>query len=164
LHVSGPLAMVAAGLIVGNHGRAEAMSDQTRRHVDSFWELLDAIFNAVLFMLIGMEILLVQLSWPLAAAAAVALLVTLGARFASVGLPILLWRRHAGLPHGSWQVLTWGGLRGGISVALALSLPASSGRDVVVTLTYAVVVFSILVQGGSMGHLVKRWIGPAPAA
>lgn len=164
LHVSGPLAMVAAGLIVGNHGRAEAMSDQTRRHVDSFWELLDAIFNAVLFMLIGMEILLVPLSWTLAAAAVVALLVTLGARFASVGLPILLWRRHAGLPHGSWQVLTWGGLRGGISVALALSLPASSGRDIVVTLTYVVVVFSILIQGGSMGPLVKQWIVPAPAA
>lgn len=160
LHISGPLAMVVAGLIVGNQGRRLAMSDTTREHVDSFWELLDSILNAVLFMLIGLEMIVVGMSAMLAVAAAAAIGVTLLARYVSVGLPVALLRRRAGLPHGAWQVLTWGGLRGGISVALALSIPAAPERDVIVTLTYAVVVFSILVQGGSIGTLVRRWIGP----
>ncbi|MEJ7806172.1 MAG: sodium:proton antiporter [Telluria sp.] len=158
LHISGPLAMVVAGLIIGNHGRALAMSDTTRGHVDSFWELLDSILNAVLFMLIGLEMIVVGMSWMLAAAAIATIGVTLLARFVSVGMPVALARRISGLPGGAWQVLTWGGLRGGISVALALSIPASSEREILVTLTYAVVVFSILVQGGSIGLLVRRWI------
>jgi CPA1 family monovalent cation:H+ antiporter len=158
LHISGPLAMVVAGLIVGNHGRALAMSDTTREHVDSFWELLDSILNAVLFMLIGLEMIVVGMSAMLAVAALAAIAVTLLARYLSVGLPVLLAGRRSDLPKGAWQVLTWGGLRGGISVALALSIPASSERETIVTLTYAVVVFSILVQGGSIGTLVRRWI------
>ena len=158
LHISGPLAMVVAGLIVGNHGRAHAMSDTTRDHIDSFWELLDSILNAVLFMLIGLEMIVVGMSLTLAIAALVAIGVTLLARYVSVGLPVALARRVSNLPGGAWQVLTWGGLRGGISVALALSIPAAPEREVVVSLTYAVVVFSILVQGGSIGKLVRRWI------
>jgi CPA1 family monovalent cation:H+ antiporter len=158
LHVSGPLAMVVAGLIVGNQGRELAMSDTTRAHVDMFWELLDAILNAVLFMLVGLEIVVVRMSPTLALAALLAIAVTLLARYLSVGLPVALLRRAVRLPHGSWQVLTWGGLRGGISVALALSIPAGAERDILVTLTYAVVVFSILVQGGSIGRLIRRWI------
>ncbi len=158
LHISGPLAMVVAGLIVGNHGRAHAMSDTTRGHVDSFWELLDAILNAVLFMLIGLEMIVVGMSLTLGIAALLAIAVTLLARYVSVGLPVGLARRASKLPGGSWQVLTWGGLRGGISVALALSIPAAPERELVVSLTYAVVVFSILVQGGSIGKMVRRWI------
>jgi CPA1 family monovalent cation:H+ antiporter len=164
LHVSGPLAMVVAGLIVGNHGRALAMSDTTRRHIDSFWELLDSIFNALLFMLIGIEIVTLAVTWNLMLAAPIVVAVTLLARYLSVGLPVSVWPKGAGLPLGSWQILTWGGLRGGISVALALSLPAGPERDIIVTLTYAVVVFSILVQGGSIGALIRRKMGPGRRA
>ncbi|MEP7300070.1 MAG: sodium:proton antiporter [Caldimonas sp.] len=156
LHVSGPLAMVVAGLIVGNHGRASAMSDTTERHVDMFWELLDSILNAVLFVLVGLEVVLVPISGSLAVAAIAAVLVTLGARFVSVGLPVILWQQAFSLPVGAWRVLTWGGLRGGISVALVLSLPASAERETILALTYCVVVFSVLVQGLSVGGVARR--------
>jgi CPA1 family monovalent cation:H+ antiporter len=159
MHVSGPLAMVVAGLMIGNHGRALAMSDTTRRYVDMFWELLDEILNAVLFVLIGMEVLLVMFSVRELAAAAVAVAVTLLARLLTVGLPVTALRAAVNLPRGSWMVLTWGGLRGGISVALALSLPAGPARDTVVALTYGVVVFSILVQGLSIGSVTRRAMG-----
>jgi CPA1 family monovalent cation:H+ antiporter len=118
LHMSGPLAMVVAGLIIGNHGRALAMSDTTRRYVDMFWELLDEILNAVLFVLIGMEVLLVTFSRGEVLGTGVAVVVTLLARALSVGLPVAWLPRAFNLPRGSWKVLTWGGLRGGISVAL----------------------------------------------
>ena len=161
LHVSGPLAMVVTGLIVGNHGRAWAMSDTTRRYVDMFWELVDGILNAVLFVLIGMEVLLFDLSTSLLVAGAMAIGVTLLARLVSVGLPIGAFGRHFGLPGGAWRVLTWGGLRGGISVALALSLPAGPQRDSVLALTYCVVVFSILVQGLTIARLVRGTVRAA---
>ncbi len=156
LHVSGPLAMVVAGLMIGNHGRALAMSDTTRRYLDMFWELIDEILNATLFVLIGMEVLLVVFSLNELIAASVAVAVTLMARLLTVGLPVRLLRRAIRLPRGSWKVLTWGGLRGGISVALALSLPAGPGRDTVLALTYCVVVFSILVQGLSIGWVTRK--------
>jgi len=156
LHVSGPLAMVVAGLIIGNHGRALAMSDTTRRYLDMFWELIDEILNATLFVLIGMEVLLVTFSLNELVAAAVAVSVTLLARLLTVGLPARFLQRAINLPLGSWKVLTWGGLRGGISVALALSLPPGPERDTVVALTYGVVVFSILVQGLSIGHVTRK--------
>ena len=155
LHVSGPLAMVVTGLVIGNHGRELAMSDTTRQHLDVFWDLVDSILNAVLFVLIGMEVLLVDLSAPLLAAGAVAIVVTLAARLVSVGAPVSVLGARFGLPAGSWRVLTWGGLRGGISVALALSLPAGPARDTVLALTYCVVVFSILIQGLTIGHVVR---------
>jgi CPA1 family monovalent cation:H+ antiporter len=156
--VSGPLAMVATGILIGNLGRREGMSDATRSHVDQFWELLDSMLNASLFVLIGFEALLLPFSGGLLAAGAIAVGVTLAARFVSAGLPVALLGTRSGLPRGAWQVLTWGGLRGGISVALALALPAGAERDTLVTMTYLVVVFSVLVQGLSIEKLVRRLV------
>ncbi len=146
LHVSGPLAMVVCGVMIGNRGRALAMSSDTRRYVDMFWELLDEILNAVLFVLIGMEVL--------------AIVVTLLARWLTVGLAVRVLHAFFGLPRGASRVLTWGGLRGGISVALALSLPIGAEREIVLTMTYCVVVFSILVQGLTIGKVVRAALGP----
>jgi len=156
LHVSGPLAMVVAGLFVGNVGRALAMSEVTRRHVDLFWALLDDMLNAVLFVLIGLEAAVIAFPLPLLAAGIAAVALTLAARWLTVGWPVRLLGHRFGLPRGSDAVLTWGGLRGGISVALALSLPPGRMRETVLALTYAVVVFSILGQGLTMAPLVRR--------
>jgi CPA1 family monovalent cation:H+ antiporter len=147
VHVSGPLAMVVAGVIIGNHGRALAMSDTTRHHVDLFWELLDDILNALLFVLIGLEIVVIEFPDHIVGGAALAIGIALLARLLAVGAPVALFGRWFRLPAGAWKILTWGGLRGGISVALALSLRAGPEREVILALTYAVVVFSILVQG-----------------
>ena len=156
LHVSGPLAMVVVGLMIGNHGRALAMSDLTRRYLDMFWELVDEILNSILFVLVGMEVLLVsfgRLHWK---GGLLAIVVVLLARVCTVGLPVAALPRAFKLPAGAWKVLSWGGLRGGISVALALSLPTGGHRDTVLALTYGVVVFSILVQGISIGRVARH--------
>jgi len=154
LHVSAPIAMVAAGLLVGNHGRMFAMSDNTRERLDSFWELIDDILNAVLFMLIGLEIIVLPLDVRHVLAGSLAIAATLVGRFASVSAPIRLMRGTHGLGRGVVTVLTWGGLRGGISIALALSLPPAPDRDVILAATYVVVVFSVLVQGLTFGRLI----------
>lgn len=156
LHISGPLAMVAAGIVTGNKGQREAMSDITKDYLNKFWELLDEILNALLFLLIGLEMLVLsftrQVLWIGFAAIALVLL----ARFISVFLPTLLLSFRRSFERNLLPILTWGGLRGGISVALALSLPRSEYRDLIVSITYILVVFSITVQGLTIGRLAKR--------
>lgn len=159
IEVSGPLAMVVAGLMIGNSGRALAMSRTTRGYLDMVWELLAAILNAVLFVLIGMEVLLVVFRVDLWIAGTIAVVVTLTARLVTAGLLAGLFWGWFRLPGGSWKILTWGGLRGGISVALALSLPKGPSADIVVALTYCVVVVSILVQGLSSRSVTRRVLG-----
>ncbi|WP_296236309.1 cation:proton antiporter [Psychrobacter sp. UBA5136] len=154
-HLSGPLAMVMMGLMVGNRGRALAMSDKTRHYIDLFWELIDEILNAILFVLIGLEVVMIAYSGHLFIAAGLTIVIALLARFIVVGMTTKTFHRQLDLPKGAWKVLTWGGLRGGISVALVLQLPAGSERDILLALTYAVVIFSILVQGLSVGKVAK---------
>jgi CPA1 family monovalent cation:H+ antiporter len=156
LHVSAPIAMVAAGLLIGNHGRSFAMSDRTRDHLDTFWELIDEFLNAILFMLIGMEIIVLALDLPLVLAGLLAIGCVLIGRFVSVGLTVRVMALRRQFSPGVVRILTWGGLRGGISIALALSLPASAERDLIVTATYIVVIFSVLVQGLTVGSLIRR--------
>ena len=154
-HLSGPLAMVMMGLMLGNRGRALAMSDKTRHYVDLFWELIDEILNAILFVLIGLEVVMIAYSANLFIAGALTIVIALLARFIVVGMTTKTFHRQLDLPVGAWKVLTWGGLRGGISVALVLQLPTGSERDILLALTYAVVIFSILVQGLSVGKVAK---------
>lgn len=150
LHVAGPLAVVVMGLFIGNRGRRLGMSEKTREHLDSFWELLDEVLNAVLFVLIGLELLVIDLNPAALAAGVASIAATLGARLLAVGGTMRLLRRPGPL------VATWAGLRGGISVALALSLPAVPERELVLTMTYVVVVFSITVQGLTLKPLAAR--------
>lgn len=157
LHVSAPIAIVVAGLLIGNHGRLLAMSEITVERLDTFWELIDEILNAVLFVLIGLEILVITFGAHLLIAGVLSIFIVLIARFISVGVPILFIRKFRELTPGVIKILTWGGLRGGISVALALSLPASAERETILAITYCVVVFSILVQGLTIGRLIKRY-------
>ena len=158
LHLSGPIAIVVAGLLVGHHGRRFAMSDHTREQLDAFWELIDDILNTVLFVLIGLEILLLKFTGTLFKAGLIAIPVLLLARWLSVLLPISLMRLWREFKPGAITLMTWGGLRGGISVALALSLPANPERDLIVTMTYILVIFSIVVQGLTIKPVVKRFV------
>jgi Na+:H+ antiporter len=155
LHISGPLAMVVAGLVIGHQGRSLAMSETTRQHLDMFWGLIDAILNSVLFVLIGMEVIVVAFPTNVLLASVGAIVIALAARLLSVAAPVVVFKRQFRLPKGAWQVLTWGGLRGGISVALALALPNGAERNVLLSMTYAVVVFSILVQGLSIRAVTR---------
>ena len=163
LHMSGPLAVVAAGLLTGNQGRHLAMSDVTREHLDTFWELIDEVLNAVLFVLIGLEILVLTVTPHYLIAALIAIPVVLVARFISVGIPISLFRTVRTFTPHAIKIMTWGGLRGGISVALVLILPQGPVRDLFLTVTYAVVIFSIIVQGLTIPKLLRRALGEAPS-
>jgi len=163
IHVSAPIAIVVAGLIIGNHGRSLAMSDKTRAHLDTFWELIDDILNAVLFVLIGLEMIALSFHWSYMGLAVVAIVITLMARFVSIGLPIKIMSRRRKFSNGVVPIMTWGGLRGGISIALALSLPLSAEREVILFVTYVIVIWSILGQGLTLGALVKRYSKPDEA-
>ena len=157
LHTSGPLAVVVAGLLIGNEARAHAMSEIVREHVDTFWELVDEILNVVLFVLIGMEVLILESRPSFLLVAACAIPLVLLARFLSVGATIAVLRRKRAFSPHTVKILTWGGLRGGISIALALTLPSTlAERDLFLTVTYVVVVFSIGVQGLTIGPFVRR--------
>ena len=160
LHVSGPIAMVVAGLVIGNHGRARAMTSVTRAHLDLFWQLLDELLNALLFVLIGLEVVVLVFSGEFLLAALLAIPMVLIARFVCVGIPISIMRTIGTefSPHAV-KLLTWGGVRGGISVALALSLPESPERAPIVAITYVIVLFSIAVQGLTIGPMVRRAVG-----
>ena len=164
LHMSAPICMVTAGLIIGNHGRNFGMSDQTREHIDMFWELLDEIFNAILFLLIGLEIIVISLTTNVMLLGFFAIVAVLVGRLISVGLPISLMRIWRHFNRGTIRALTWGGLRGGISIALALSIPSSAEKDIILPVTYMVVLFSILVQGLTFRKVLKKiYINEAPS-
>ena len=155
LHISGPISIVVAGLLIGNHGRLFAMSEKTRTNLDMFWELVDEILNAVLFVLIGLEVLVLTFTREYMTAAILAIPIVVLVRFISVGVPVSLLRFFRSFSPHVVKILTWSGLRGGISIALALSLPASPHRDVILMVTYGVVVFSILVQGLTIRKVVR---------
>lgn len=156
IHTSGPLAIVIAGLLIGNHGRKFAMSETTTLHLDTFWELVDETLNAVLFLLIGFEVLVLTLSGRYILAGVIIIPLVILARFMTVGLPISLMKFFQDFSPNAIKIMTWGGLRGGISVALALSIPPGPNREVILTATYAVVVFAILVQGLTLKYLIKN--------
>jgi len=163
LHLSAPIAAVVAGLFVGNRGRTFAMSEKTREHVDTFWELVDEILNVVLFLLIGLEPLVLPIERGWLVAGALAIPIALSARWLSVAAIIGPLGWVTAQAKGAIPVLTWGGLRGGISVAMALSIPPNDSRSLVLTLTYFVMVFSILVQSLTVGRVIRMSGGP-PAA
>ncbi|GGX71385.1 cation:proton antiporter [Saccharospirillum salsuginis] len=156
LHLSGPIAMVVAGAILGNRSRDSAMSKSTWSHLEHFWELLDEMLNAVLFLLIGLEVLVLSFTVGPWLAGALMIPMVLLARLCAVSVPVMMLSRFRTFSPGAIPVLTWGGLRGGISVALVLSLPTGDERDLLVTVTYAVVLFSLLVQGLTVGRLARR--------
>ncbi|MHA1568716.1 MAG: cation:proton antiporter [Alphaproteobacteria bacterium] len=164
LHVSGPIAVVVAGLLIGNHGTRYAMSERTRGHLLNFWTLIDEILNSLLFLVIGFEVLAVSGKPVFVAAALACIPLALGARLLAVSLPLAVLRPWREFTKGAVWVLTWGGLRGGISVALALALPASAHKDALLAVCYGVVVFSVIVQGLTVEPLIRRVAPPRGAA
>ena len=147
LHLSGPLAMVVAGLFIGNHGKMLAMSETTHKQLFSFWELIDEFLNALLFVLIGFEVLIIYFNFNYLITGALLIPLILLVRFIGISIPLKMLGSKSNLSKGSGAVMTWCGLRGGISIALALSLPDSPERSLIIAITYIVVAFSILVQG-----------------
>jgi monovalent cation:H+ antiporter, CPA1 family len=156
LHVSGPVAMAVAGLLIGNAGVQLAMSDTTRDYLLKFWGLVDELLNAVLFLLIGLEVIAIAPEPGLLLAGVLAIPLVLGARILSVGIPLAALRFRISMGPLALPTLVWGGLRGGISIALALSLPEGPARTAILAVTYAIVLFSVIVQGGSIGSLIRR--------
>ena len=160
LHWSAPLATVVAGLLVGNDTvRGTAMSSQTELYVDKFWELVDILLNAILFVLIGLELLILSINQQYIWAAVMAIGIVLVSRFFSLLLPVRFFARRLDFAPYTAVIMTWGGLRGGISIALALTLTADMNRDLFLTVTYGVVIFSIVVQGLTVGRLARKLIG-----
>lgn len=160
--VSGPVAMAVAGLLIGNIGVAYAMSESCRDHVLKFWALADELLNAVLFLLIGLELIAVDPSFHVALLGAATIPIVLLARWVSVAVPLKTIRTLLG--RATMPTLVWGGLRGGICIALALSLPAGPAQSVILTVTYVIVLFSVLVQGGTIGRVIIRLSDEPPCA
>lgn len=161
LHTSGPIAVVIAGILMGNRGPQDAMSEQTQRYVFGFWGLVDELLNSVLFLLIGLEVLVLRFALGYAMFALASIPLVLAARFLAVAVPVAVLRCVQVFAPGTVPVLTWGGLRGGISIALALSLPEVAEKPPLLAATYAVVVFSIVVQGLTLRRLIERVALPA---
>ena len=157
LGISGPVAMAVAGLIMGNQGVKYAMSERARDYVVSFWLLIDEILNAVLFLLVGLEAIVVWRENTIMLIALAVVPIVLLARLVSVGGPLLVLYRISSLGRGAVPILVWGGLRGGISIALALSIPKGPNQELILAATYAVVFFSVLVQGSTIGRLAQRY-------
>ena len=159
LEVSGPLSMVVAGIFIGNYGRKYNMSTHTREHLDSFWELIDELLNAALFFLVGLEILLL---FPISGNAILIGLLTIPlvllSRLTVVATPFMIFKLRGEYPAYIISILTWGGLRGGLALAMALALPKDEFRPIVLVMTYACVVFSVIVQGMTVKPLVERSI------
>ena len=161
LHFSGPLAVVVAGLIVGHDTvRDTSMSRLTETYVDKFWETSDALLNGILFVLIGLEILILPFEKSLIFAGAVAIPVILLARYLALSIPIFFYQKKLEFIPNTNLIMTWGGLRGGISIALALTLTKDMHYDVFIIITYVVVIFSIVVQGLTIGKVAKKYIDP----
>ncbi|MGJ8626485.1 MAG: cation:proton antiporter [Sulfitobacter sp.] len=161
LHVSAPIMAVCAGLLIGDVGAAKGMSELTRRYVDGFWKLIDEILNAVLFLLIGFEVFAIAFSGDLFLTGMATIIIALFARLIAVVVPITLLRPFRTFSEGVTPIMTWGGLKGGISVALALSLPEGEWKPLILACTYIVVIFSIIVQGLTVAKLANR-VGRAP--
>jgi CPA1 family monovalent cation:H+ antiporter len=157
LHISGPIAMVVAGVFIGNTGRQFAMSEKTRAHVTDFWHIIDEILNAALFVLIGFEVIVLSSDLSILGISVICVFVAVVARLLAVSIPLNLLNPIIAKEKGEILILTWAGLRGGISIALALSLPDMEIKPIIVTATYAVVVFSILIQGLTIESLIKRY-------
>lgn len=161
LHVSAPIMAVCAGLLIGDIGAKHGMSEETRQYVDAFWKLVDEILNAVLFLMIGFEVFAIAFQADFALAGVMAIIVSLIARLAAVSVPVLMLRPFQSFSAGVIPIMTWGGLKGGISVALALSLPDNEWKPLILTATYIVVIFSIIVQGLTITRLAER-VGRTP--
>lgn len=161
LHVSAPIMAVCAGLLIGDIGTKHGMSEETRKYVDAFWKLIDEILNAVLFLLIGFEVFAVALDTSYLVAGVMAIVLALVARLAAVAVPIMILGGPRSFGPGVIPIMTWGGLKGGISVALALALPDNEWKPLILTATYIVVVFSIIVQGLTVGKLAAK-VGREP--
>ncbi|KYG80501.1 sodium/proton antiporter (CPA1 family) [Roseivirga ehrenbergii] len=156
IHVSGPLAVVVAGIFIGNKSPKIAWSETTQNYVDKFWELLDVLLNAILFVLIGLELLIITINGEYITFGLIAIPVTLLARYLALAGPVALFKKKLDFIPKTNLIMTWGGIRGGISIALALSLEPNMERELFLTVTYIIVVFSIIGQGLTLGPLVRR--------
>ena len=156
VHVSAPLAMVVMGLFVGNEGRKVSIANVAGDYVMKFWDLIDEALNAILFILIGLQMVVIPFKFNHLLAALMAIAIVLTSRFMGVGIPLKLMRLGRDIQSKTIRLLTWGGLRGGISVALALSLPEFAYKDLLVAITYCVVVFSIIIQGMTIGNMFQK--------
>jgi monovalent cation:H+ antiporter, CPA1 family len=156
LHVSGPLSMVMAGIITGNKSMDVVASDVTRDYIGKFWEMVDEVMNAILFLLIGFEMLIIPFNFTLLLLGCITIVIVLFGRLVSVSLPIRFLKYKNSFPNNTIPILTWGALRGGISVALALAVPKYMYGDMFVSITYIVVLFSIVIQGLTIGKFAKK--------